>query len=48
MTSRVPEPSAEVLVAMLKLTNTEKKISNQRPSKSRVKPNPSNVGIKTI
>jgi hypothetical protein len=44
----MPEPSAEVLVATLKLTNTEMEISNQRPSQSRVKPNPSNVGIKTI
>jgi hypothetical protein len=47
-TSRVPEPSAEVLAATLKLTNTEMEISNQRPSQSRVKPNPSDVGIKTI
>jgi hypothetical protein len=47
-TSRVPEPSAEVLVAALKLTNTEMEISNQRPSQSRVKPNTSDVGIKTI
>jgi hypothetical protein len=39
MTSRVPEPSAEALAAALKLTNTEMEISNQRPSKSRVKPN---------
>jgi hypothetical protein len=48
MTSRVPEPSAEVLAAMLKLTNSEMEISNQRPSQLRVKPNPSNVGIKAI
>jgi hypothetical protein len=31
-TSRVPKPSAEVLAAALKLTNTEMEISNQRPS----------------
>jgi hypothetical protein len=48
MTSHVLEPSAEVLTATLKLTNTEMEISNQRPSQSRVKPNPSDVGIKTI
>jgi hypothetical protein len=47
-TSHVPEPSAEVLAAALKLTNIEMEISNQRPSQSRVKPNPSNIGIKTI
>jgi hypothetical protein len=48
MTSRMPEPSVEVLAATLKLTNIEMEISNQRPSQSRVKPNPSNVGIKAI
>jgi hypothetical protein len=32
MTSRVPEPSAKVLTAVLKPTNTEMEISNQRPS----------------
>jgi hypothetical protein len=32
MTSHVPEPSAEVLAAALKLTNIEMEISNQRPS----------------
>jgi hypothetical protein len=47
-TSHVPEPSAEVLAAALKLTDTKMEISNQRPSQSRVKPNPSDVGIKTI
>jgi hypothetical protein len=47
-TSREPEPSAEVLAVTLKLTNVEMEISNQRPSQLRVKPNPSNVGIKTI
>jgi hypothetical protein len=31
-TSRVPEPSGEVLAAALKLTNTEMEISNQRSS----------------
>jgi hypothetical protein len=30
-TSHVPEPSAKVLAAALKLTNTEMEISNQRP-----------------
>jgi hypothetical protein len=44
----MPEPSAEVLAATLKLTNIEMEISNQRPSLSSVKPNPSDVGIKTI
>jgi hypothetical protein len=47
-TSRMPEPSTEVLAATLKLTNTEMEISNQRPSQSRVKPSTSDVGIKTI
>jgi hypothetical protein len=44
----MPEPSTEVLAAMLKLTNLEMEISNQHPSQSRVKPNPSDVGIKSI
>jgi hypothetical protein len=48
VTSRVPEPSAEVFVAVQKLTDAEMEISNERPSKSRVKPNPSNVSIKAI
>jgi hypothetical protein len=39
-TSHVPEPSAEVLAAALKLTNKEMEISNQWPSQLRVKPNP--------
>jgi hypothetical protein len=47
-TSCVPEPSVEVLAAALKLTNVEMEISNQRPSQSRVKPNPNDVGIKAI
>jgi hypothetical protein len=47
-TSRMLEPSAEVLAAALKLTNTEMEISNQRPSQSRVKPNPNDIGINTI
>jgi hypothetical protein len=47
-TSRVPEPSVEVLMVVLKLTNTEMEISNQRPSQLRVKPNPSDVGVKAI
>jgi hypothetical protein len=44
----VPEPSTKVLVEALKLTNSEIEISNQRPSQSRVKPNPSDVDVKTI
>jgi hypothetical protein len=47
-TSHVSEPSVEVLEAMQKLTNSEMEISNQRPSQMRVKPNPSDVGIKAI
>jgi hypothetical protein len=47
-TSCMPEPSAEVLVATLKLTNTKMEISNQQPSQPRVKPNPSDIGIKVI
>jgi hypothetical protein len=47
-TSPVLKPSAEVLAAALKLTNTEMEMSYQRPSQSRVKPNPSDVGIKAI
>jgi hypothetical protein len=47
-TSHVLEPFAEVFEAALKLTNTEMVISNQRPSQSRVKPNPSDIGIKAI
>jgi hypothetical protein len=47
-TLRVLESSTEVLAAVLKLTNTEMEISNQRPSQSRVKPNPTDVGIRTI
>jgi hypothetical protein len=47
-TSRMLEPSAEVLAAAQKLTNSEMEISNQWPSQSRVKPNPSDVGIKAI
>jgi hypothetical protein len=44
----MPEPSAEVLATALKLTNTEMEVSNQWRSQSRVKPNPSDVSIKTI
>jgi hypothetical protein len=47
-TSRMPESSAEILMAALKLTNTEMEISNQRPNQSRVRPNPSDVRIKAI
>ncbi|XP_025815570.1 uncharacterized protein LOC112892650 [Panicum hallii] len=47
-TSRVPEPSAEVFTAAQKLTDSEMEISSQRPSQSRVKPSPSDVGIKAI
>jgi uncharacterized protein YecE (DUF72 family) len=42
-TSRVPEPFAEILTAAQKLTNSEMKISNQRPSQSRVQPNSSDI-----
>jgi hypothetical protein len=48
MTSRVLEPSTEVLAAAQTLINSEMEISNQRPSQLRVKPNPSNIDIKTI
>jgi hypothetical protein len=44
----VPEPSTKVFVAAQKLTVSEMEISNQRPSQSRVKPNPSDIGIKAI
>jgi hypothetical protein len=47
-TSHVLEPSAEVFAAAQKLTNSEMEISSQRPSQSRVKPNPNDVGIKSI
>jgi hypothetical protein len=47
-TSRVPEPSAEVLAAAQKLIDSEMEISSQQPSQSSVKPNSSNVGIKAI
>jgi hypothetical protein len=47
-TSRVIEPSAEVFAAAQKLADTEMEVSNQSPSQSRVKPNPSDIGIKTI
>jgi hypothetical protein len=46
--SRVPELSAEVLAAAQKLIDSEMMISSQWPSQSRVKPNPSNAGIKAI
>jgi hypothetical protein len=46
-TSRVLEPSAEVFAAAQILTDLEMEDSNQRPSQSRVKPNPSDVSIKT-
>jgi hypothetical protein len=42
-TSRVLEPSTEVLMAVLKLTNIEMEISNQRSSQSTVKPNPATL-----
>jgi hypothetical protein len=48
MTSCMPEPSTEVLVATQKLTNSEMEIPYQPHSQSRVKPNPSDVGIKAI
>jgi hypothetical protein len=48
MTSRVLEPSAEVFTAAQKLADIEMEVSNKRPSQSRVKPNPSDVSIKTF
>jgi hypothetical protein len=48
VTSRMPEPSAKVLAAAQKLTNSEMEIYSQRPSQSRVKPNHIDVGIKAI
>jgi hypothetical protein len=48
ITSCVLELSTEVLTAALTLTNTEMEISNQWPSQSRVKPNPSDIGFKTL
>jgi hypothetical protein len=48
MISRVLEPSAKIFTAAQKLTNSEMEIPNQRPKQSRVKPNPSDVGIKAI
>jgi hypothetical protein len=47
-TSRVPEPSVKVFRAAQKVADTEMEVSNQRSSQSRVKPNSSNVSIKTI
>jgi hypothetical protein len=47
-TSRALEHSAEVFAAAQKLTDSEMEISSQSPSQSRVKPNPSNIGIKAI
>jgi hypothetical protein len=46
--SCVPEPSEEVIAAAQKLADLEIEIPNQRPSQSRVKPNPSDIGIKAI
>jgi hypothetical protein len=46
--SCVLELSAEVLAAAQKLTDLEMEISSQRPSQSRVKPNPSGVGSNAI
>ncbi|XP_025791762.1 uncharacterized protein LOC112872941 [Panicum hallii] len=48
LTSRMLEPSVEAFAAAQKLADTEMEVSNQRPSQSRVKPNPSNIGIKAI
>jgi hypothetical protein len=47
-TSRIPKPSEEVFTAPQNLTDSEMEISSQRPSQSRVKPNPSDIGIKAI
>jgi hypothetical protein len=44
----VLELFAEVLTVVQKLTYSEIEISNQRPSQSRDKPNPSDVSIKAI
>jgi hypothetical protein len=46
--SHVLELSAELLAAAQKHTDSEMEISSQRPSQSRVKPNPSDIGIKAI
>jgi hypothetical protein len=46
--SRVQEPSADLFTDAHKLADTEMEVSNQRPSQSRVKPNPSDLSIKTI
>jgi hypothetical protein len=48
VTSHDLEPFAEVLVATQKLTDSKIEIFSQRPSQSRVKPNPSDIGIKAI
>jgi hypothetical protein len=48
VTSHMLEPSAKVFATMKKLTNLEMEISSQRPSKSRVKPNPSDISVKAI
>jgi hypothetical protein len=47
-TSRVLEPSAEVFAVAQKLSDSEMEISSQRPSQSRIKPNPTDIGIKAI
>jgi hypothetical protein len=47
-TSHMPDPSVEVFVAAQKLADTKMEVSTKKPSQSRVKPNPSKVGIKTI
>jgi hypothetical protein len=48
VTSRMPEPFMEVLTTAQKLIDSEIELSSQRPSQSRVKANPSDVGIKAI
>jgi hypothetical protein len=48
VTSRMPEPSAEVLAAAQNLTDLEMEISSQRSSQLRVKRNPRDVGMKVI
>jgi hypothetical protein len=47
-TSRLPEHFTKVFTAAQNLTDSEMDISNQMPSQSRVKPNPSIVGFKAI
>jgi hypothetical protein len=47
-TSRVPEPSVEVFGAAQKHSELEMEVLTKKPSQSRVKPNTSDVSIKSI